>query len=427
MVMDSANSDAASFAGAVLVFRKGPSGYEYFQTIYPTPALAGAPPVEVSLSLKGNVATFVHKRQWHFNPLYLIQDRQAYVFEFNGTQWEIAALLDPVSSPQGLDLSRNWGLYGAVVIDDEHLAFSAWGTVDGTNPPTMLLQAGQVGVPAVHFYHKVGGAWLPDQIVWGGTVVGPRYLPIAMAADGGRVVAASPYDMSFAVYERNGQGDWYVSDWVENPFRRDWENDPYASIAIQGDLIVFGQPYDITEMFGFVQPHVGTVQVFRETSLGWQLEADLEASDSWWGPSGLLDWKCDRFGYSVDVDQGRIVVGAVEAHIDPSLQGPLDGFGAAYVFEHEGGQWTEKYRLWAEDPAAGEGFGKAVSLEGDTVVVTNEFYTTSGNQLTAQVFHLPMGAEVCPGHPNSGGGAGHIAVSGFEDPSIGFLKLAASD
>ena len=425
MVADESNSSAGFLVGAVQVYRKGPIGYEFFQTIYPNPVVRGAGIWRTSLSLKGNVMTFSRKPRYSHNPFSVVSVTQAYVYEFDGAQWIAEGVLDPITSPPGIDLSRHWAYYGTTIIDDTHVAYTAWGQPDGSSKDAVILPQGMQGAPAIHFYHKVGGAWVPEQLWWGEfSIVSTEFFPTRLASDGGRVVAVSGNHMSFGVFERGPQGQWHVEQWVSNPFWRDWHNDSYASIAIQGDLIVFGQPFGGDEYFSTPRP--GSVQVFRETNLGWQFEADLEASDSWFGFVHQFNWRSDRFGFEVDVDDGRIVVSALQAHIDPNLQGTDDGFGAAYVFEQEGSQWVEKYRLWAENPSRGEQFGTALSLEGDAVIVTNGWLTSDGNTFNAQVFYLPLGSTICEGQANSSGDAAELAVTGFEDPGFGYLHLSAT-
>ena len=43
--------------------------------------------------------------------------------------------------------------------------------------------------------------------------------------------------------------------------------------------------------------------------------------------------------------------------------------GAVYVFVRTGGAWTEQGKLLPSDGMAGDGFGDALALQGDTAVV----------------------------------------------------------
>jgi hypothetical protein len=71
----------------------------------------------------------------------------------------------------------------------------------------------------------------------------------------------------------------------------------------------------------------------------------------------------DLFGRSVSVSGDTAVVGA---YLDDD--GGLNS-GSVYVFVRSGGVWTEQAKLTASDAAAGDQFGRPVSVSGDTVVV----------------------------------------------------------
>ena len=72
----------------------------------------------------------------------------------------------------------------------------------------------------------------------------------------------------------------------------------------------------------------------------------------------------DRFGWSVAADGDFMVVGAPQRAF-----GAQPGAGAAYVFVRAGATWIQQRILFAPDPGANDGFGTAVSIAGDTIVV----------------------------------------------------------
>ena len=67
-----------------------------------------------------------------------------------------------------------------------------------------------------------------------------------------------------------------------------------------------------------------------------------------------------RFGLAIAVEGDTFVVGA---HFNSEFT------GAAYVFTRTGNTWTQTQRLVAGDARQGDGFGSAVVIEGDTMVV----------------------------------------------------------
>lgn len=120
-------------------------------------------------------------------------------------------------------------------------------------------------------------------------------------------------------------------------------------IAIQGNVAVVGAQGDSSLGFG-----TGAAYVFEKTNSGWQQQQKLTASD---GASSQL------FGSSVAIDGDRIVVGAWGDQ-------NAGGFsGAAYVFVRSGTTWVEEQKLIGSESSLGDGFGKSVAIEGDTIVV----------------------------------------------------------
>jgi hypothetical protein len=83
-------------------------------------------------------------------------------------------------------------------------------------------------------------------------------------------------------------------------------------------------------------------------------QAKLTASDA--EPS-------DAFGTSVSADGDYIVVGV------PNEDDAGTDAGAVYVFRREGNKWVEEAKLTADDGAADDGFGRAVSIRGEHVLV----------------------------------------------------------
>jgi hypothetical protein len=77
----------------------------------------------------------------------------------------------------------------------------------------------------------------------------------------------------------------------------------------------------------------------------------------------------DELGRSLAVGPGVIVVGAPGDVIgDPALYRE----GAAHVFVGGAGRWLHRQRLLAFDRERGDGFGRAVAIDGDTIAVGAE-------------------------------------------------------
>ncbi len=131
------------------------------------------------------------------------------------------------------------------------------------------------------------------------------------------------------------------------------------SVAIIGDNIAVGSPD--ADLIG--ASDAGAVYMFNKPASGWSGSltevAKLHASD-----------KADdaNFGWSIDMDESLLVVGALNASPGDYLHA-----GAAYVFVMPGEGWsgnlTQSAELTADDKAAGDNLGCSISLNEDTIAV----------------------------------------------------------
>ncbi|MCA9705121.1 MAG: hypothetical protein KDK70_04625 [Myxococcales bacterium] len=145
--------------------------------------------------------------------------------------------------------------------------------------------------------------------------------------------------------------------------------------AVDGDTLVVGA-LSQSDPAGTV-PHGGMVYVFTRTEAGWQPEAELAAPNADEG-----DW----FGCSVALDGSTLVVGALQ---EGSAATGIDGdasddsagsSGAVYVFERGDAGWALQAYVKASNTDTSDGFGGAVDLDGDTLVVgaTHESSASAG-------------------------------------------------
>lgn len=102
----------------------------------------------------------------------------------------------------------------------------------------------------------------------------------------------------------------------------------------------------------------------------------------------------DNFGYTAAIDGDFLVAGAPgtvlpgegdEATAAGVSGGPLAG--AVYVFQRQGGKWTEGVKLMAADAQAGDQFGLRVALSGDTLAVGAPYkWVSSGGNAAGAVY-----------------------------------------
>ena len=118
------------------------------------------------------------------------------------------------------------------------------------------------------------------------------------------------------------------------------------SLAVKDDVVVVGAWND----FGSAS-NSGAAYVYRNVGV-WVFEQKLSL-----GQNG------SSFGYSVDVDGGRIAIGS------PSADANGSDSGEVRVLEHVGGSWQIADYLAVSQDGAGVEFGKAVALSGSRLVV----------------------------------------------------------
>src|SRR5262249_51337035 len=143
------------------------------------------------------------------------------------------------------------------------------------------------------------------------------------------------------------------------------------SVAISGNTVVVGSQAADTA----AGADAGEVTVFVRVAVGnWTREATLTAGDA---ASG------DIFGAGVAISGATLVGGAAfddtAAVLGPLSDGAAAGAdaGSAYIFNRTGTTWTQQQKPSADDATAGEGFGNAVAISGDTVVVGAFFDDTA--------------------------------------------------
>ena len=98
----------------------------------------------------------------------------------------------------------------------------------------------------------------------------------------------------------------------------------------------------------------GSAYIFERSGGSWSETAKLTASD---GEDG------DSFGFSVSISDDIAIVGAYFEDEEGT------NAGSAYIFERDGGSWSEVTKLTAPDGTNLDLFGASVSISGDTSIV----------------------------------------------------------
>lgn len=124
-----------------------------------------------------------------------------------------------------------------------------------------------------------------------------------------------------------------------------------TKVAVDGDIAALSATGENAPI-----ENQGAVYVFERGAQGWTEVRKLTASDP--VPNG-------NFGVSLALEGETLFVGGNGASEDELLFA-----GAVYIFERDGGAWSQIGRLTASDAAQGDLFGTQVAVSGSTLVAT---------------------------------------------------------
>jgi hypothetical protein len=181
------------------------------------------------------------------------------------------------------------------------------------------------------------------------------------------------------VFSRDAGGIWSQQAYVKASNNE--ANDEFGvAIGLSGDTLVVGAHQEDSSALGInggqgndaTSGNSGAVYVFtRDAANTWTQQAYIKASNT---------GAADRFGSAVSLSSDTLAVGAyAEQSAATGIGGDqtdntAGNAGAAYVFTRDGTDtWSQQAYLKASNTNAGDWFGQAVFLSGDTLVVGAPF------------------------------------------------------
>ncbi len=189
-----------------------------------------------------------------------------------------------------------------------------------------------------------------EDIIYAPTPVGDEHFGSAVALAGDTLVVGVPDHDTVAgllnvgiahVYVKSGS-DWVLQATLSQPSPA--AGDKFGtSVAIQGDTVVVGAPF---------QGGSGMAYVFTRTGTTWSTAVPLYVLERVAG---------DRVGQSVDIDGDTIVVGC---------PGHYESRGAARAYVWDGDEWSSNggTLIAAVGGMPDDRLGECVSISGDTVL-----------------------------------------------------------
>jgi hypothetical protein len=278
---------------------------------------------------------------------------------------------------------------------------------------------GAYGKRSAYVFVRSGGAWTQQQELkasdsaeldsfgWSVAISGDTALVGAFTDAHNGAESGSAY-----VFVRSG------GTWTEQ--RKLTPADPAAgdrfgsSVALSGDTALIGAYGDDERTW-----EAGAAYVFLRSAGVWTQQQKLTASD------GAVE---DNFGRHVALSGDTALIGA------PNDDDRGNNSGSAYVFSRSGSAWVQHQKVTASDAAADDYFGAAVSLSGNTALVSALTRFTSGcayvyvqsQGLWSQQQKLRPADEDAWYFGASVALAGNVAVIGApEDYGVGYASGAA--
>ncbi len=263
----------------------------------------------------------------------------AYVFErqSDGTWIETAKLLPTDDA---------WAFGWSVDIDGDRIAVGAKGASSLSGGKGMAF-----------IYEREGGVWVKKATIKPSISAGGDGFGASLDLEGERIVvgasyswtSSSPYEGLAFVFERAFSGAVWIQTAILSPADLQ-DNDLFGQdVALDGDRIVVGAP-----QYDQPSPFIGAAFVFDLIGGIWTQTANLSPSDQ-----PILTY----FGWSVDVEGSRAVVGArTDNDAAPAA-------GAAYLFEEGPGGWTEVEKFYGSGIGPGDTFSYAVDLDDSELLI----------------------------------------------------------
>lgn len=367
-------------------------------------------PTEIRLRVRGSLKASVSPQSINFGgqlnysglkawdasgktvPAHFEATAQGFAVRYDDTGAQYPITIDPIAQQAFLKSDRNgnstedW-FGSSVAVSGDTVVIGAPQENSSTAGVNSIPNDSGTYTGAAYVFVRSGTTWSQQAYLKASQVSNSDYFGQSVAISGDTVVVGSHGEdssttgvdgtpnesSSFAgaayVFVRSG------TTWSQQAFLKASQvsSDDYFgfAVAVSGDTVVVGAHQEDSSTAGVnsvpdeLASFAGAAYVFVRNGSTWSQQAYLKAGQVTSG---------DSFGRSVAVSGDSVVVGAGgEDGSSPNVNGPVNelasGAGAAYVFVRSGTTWSQQAYLKARDVTAGDGFGAAVAIAGNTVVV----------------------------------------------------------
>ncbi len=273
------------------------------------------------------------------------------------------------------------------------------------------------GIGAVYVYNNVAGSWIEapviNHVANGNALTTDNFgRSIALSSDGSALAVGVPGECSNATGVNSGiynTSAIYSGAVYLYSYSGGWNQQAYIKPLITTSSDYFGRSVALSAdgttlaVGAYLEDTTvtdsGAAYVFSNGSSGWAQTALLKASNP-----GNGDWFGEHLALSAD---GNVL--AIGAYWEDSGATGINGdqgddptntdFGAAYLFSHDNGSWSQKAYIKASNSDASDWFGRGIALspdgntlavgapgEGGGVTGINGVQTDNSRQFTGAVY-----------------------------------------
>jgi hypothetical protein len=205
---------------------------------------------------------------------------------------------------------------------------------------------------SANIFKRTGTQWIEEMKIFGISASLEDHFGAAVAVEGDLVAIGAPGKMqgrgAVFLYRRVGNG-WWNYEGTLTAFDAPLGAAFGSALAIENEMIVVGAPGTVNGLGS------GAVYLFSRESGMWLQEQKLE-SDT------LTDG--DMLGSSIAIHEGSIVTGA------PGYDaGGMTNSGLVIIFEESAGTWTESLSISATNPSPFASFGFSIDVDQDRLLV----------------------------------------------------------
>lgn len=277
-----------------------------------------------------------------------------YSFEFDGNIWDETAIITS-SDPK---VGGRFGL--AMSLKNNQVLIGA----DGNN-------GSDISSGAAYLFEYNGDDWTQKAKLFNTDGINVKDFGKSVALGNGQIIVVSRSNSvspAYAhVFEQN-DNQWIQTSTITS-------NAQFSSYTFGTALAVYNDQLYISSYYDNGSNDSGGIEVYNKPFTEWVKTTDIVASDS---------AAYDQFGYEVSLSGNRALVGAYGDN-----ESDDDHSGAAYFFEYDGENWINVGKFTGN----GGSFGKSVSLSGNSALIGAPDENTDINDSGAVYFYFHNGIK----------------------------------